>query len=1541
MTKPFLQSRRVFTTPWGAFLTLWTFLILGLSSYAAPIEVGNHSFQLPELPTAGGNTWINDLPPLEDPASPQWIVSETGDQFVELIGGFFDEGDQHIGTAAGKYLFQNLGIPYEANTAYTLTAAIGYRNSGQSGAEAFTVVGLTVLDEVPSEGNTLAGADTNEQLDMDSLLRSNHVRIDSVAFHEAKERSFGDVTVELVTDDNPPAGNIVIFLGDDNEGGRSHFDNIRLESTSAIDADGDAIPAEWETGTDRGVARNLDPAVDDGGDDPDGDTLTNFQEFEAGTHPRLADTDGDGLNDNVENTTDPLDPDADGDTLLDGAEIFTHNTDPADSDSDDDTFEDQAEIAAGTDPLDAGSRPARGGAILVGANFVGGDAENAGGTVTGSAGVVPQENWNNLSGGTGFPITVNASDGEPSLIRVSWETNGPFIAGDPPAAGNQGGQLMHGILLPRGEDTEGDNIATKITLSNIAYPFYDLIVYLNADEGGGRYIVNDQEYAVAEVTPYDGEFVEVTQEEDGVGNYIRFEMLSGSTTEIISRQLAGGGGISGFQIERQEPADPSLLPIPEVADFGVFDGNPGPQEITVRMLNPGLTQTLNISNSTISGDAAANFSITEVPTSLAPGEGADVVVTFNPTDAVGIYRASLDITSNDAVTGSTSISLIGQIKHANGLLAHYPMDETSGTVMEDSSGNGFHGSYISGSGSVTFGADALASGTAVSLSEGNDAAYAEIAADAGFTSQAQATYSFWVQQDAADVGTATVLFSRSASPANPYAVFFESTGGPDPVTWTSEASSETLASEPFIAPGETFHLVYTYSDPDGDGTAKVSLYVNGELNASDNDASGYPLNTIAPFQIGGSAGLFGLTGVIDDFQVYEKVLSESDIAAMYADPGSRAPAPAPDLNSGPTANLIGYWPADEGSGTAVSDAAGNFAGTLSAGDWTADGGGHTGISGDAAFLLTGEDGGASVVEVPTLGQVFTEITISGWIRGSQTGDWSGIFQSRDGSQPIGLGYRAGSGELAYTWNDNNAETYNFASSLVIPVDEWAFVALTLTPESATLYLGANGELNSATNAIPHIEQSSLETPWHFGKDNCCGTERNFQGAMDDIAIWDGALSQDQISSLFDGSATPLTVFSGGGAAVDVLVNGGFEDPVLNNINTNNLGTAPTGWSQTGADATWNLIRNDGSPYGSGVDTAAEGSQILDLNGIFEIFQSFTLTETSDITFGASFANREGHDGSDPSTVGIYDAAGTTLLSPVASVDTSADPTPSDVWRSGEATVTGLAPGEYQIRIAVNNFNNVDAAFARATAAGSGDPRDALGVVARSDGALTEPTLVDFGELSADSTLEFFFNAVKSGPSTAIAGNTAWGLKLDQWNETGFIGTTEFGVVDNTSEAPAVFDADVHVVFVSDTATAETRIYVNGALAGSTPGNPAMSGEGAVMGARDGTTDPFGEGSVMYHWATYNTALSEDDIAALAADSFGASAVGPSAPEIGSVNFTGDGLNLSLPAGTTYDIEFSSDLQTWTVIASEISGSYSDANAARIGGSEGYYRGVVK
>ena len=179
------------------------------------------------------------------------------------------------------------------------------------------------------------------------------------------------------------------------------------------------------------------------------------------------------------------------------------------------------------------------------------------------------------------------------------------------------------------------------------------------------------------------------------------------------------------------------------------------------------------------------------------------------------------------------------------------------------------------------------------------------------------------------------------------------------------------------------------------------------------------------------------------------------------------------------------------------------------------------------------------------------------------------------------------------------------------------------------------------------------------------------------------------------------------------------------------------------------------------------------------------------------------------------------------------------------------------------------------------------------GGLTEPTVVDFGDLSGDASYEFFFNATKAGASTAIAGNNAFAFKLDQWNEQGLFGTTVFGVADNLFTAvegksvASVFDRDVHVVLVNDTAAGETRLYVDGDHVGVLDGNFELAGEAKVMGARiAANTDPMGDGSVMHKWAVYNSALSGAEIADLAAAA-GVGGGGGDAPALSIVN-NGDG-----------------------------------------------------
>jgi len=209
-------------------------------------------------------------------------------------------------------------------------------------------------------------------------------------------------------------------------------------------------------------------------------------------------------------------------------------------------------------------------------------------------------------------------------------------------------------------------------------------------------------------------------------------------------------------------------------------------------------------------------------------------------------------------------------------------------------------------------------------------------------------------------------------------------------------------------------------------------------------------------------------------------------------------------------------------------------------------------------------------------------------------------------------------------------------------------------------------------------------------------------------------------------------------------------------------------------------------------------------------------------------------------------------------------------QGGDASLELFTVNDAGEKVLVNDTANGGlAAYRVGTAPDYVEPAQPAAMVASSSDALTEPTVVDFGALEGDSSYSFHFTAVKAGASTAIAGNDAFAIKLDQWNEQGVFGTTEFGVADNLFTAVeggsvnSVFDTPVHVVIVSDTAAGESHLYINGALSGTWAGNIPFSGDTKVMGARlEQATDHMGEGSVMHSWATYSGLLTAAEITSI-------------------------------------------------------------------------------
>ncbi|HEY3861831.1 MAG TPA: chitobiase/beta-hexosaminidase C-terminal domain-containing protein [Verrucomicrobiae bacterium] len=258
------------------------------------------------------------------------------------------------------------------------------------------------------------------------------------------------------------------------------------------------------------------------------------------------------------------------------------------------------------------------------------------------------------------------------------------------------------------------------------------------------------------------------------------------------------------------------------------------------------------------------------------------------------------------------------------------------------------------------------------------------------------------------------------------------------------------------------------------------------------------------------------------------------VASSAAQLTMLASAPYPGAIN--AASPIGYWRLNETASPAsgslqAADAAGNFNGTYGAA--AADG-----IPGPAPALgFPGFENGNTAAEftngaansfvtLPALNLNANTVTITAWIYPIGTpADYCGLVFCRPNGDASGLGFTS-NGQLGYTWNGNNQDTWSWMSGIVPPQSQWSFVALVVSPGGAVVYLCNNNGVSTATNAIPHTAEAFNDVTLIGGDsaDNGNGG-RTFNGQMDEVAIFNTALTPQQVFNLY---------FSGAGGAPRVF-----------------------------------------------------------------------------------------------------------------------------------------------------------------------------------------------------------------------------------------------------------------------------------------------------------------------------------------------------------------------------------------------------------------------
>ena len=208
-------------------------------------------------------------------------------------------------------------------------------------------------------------------------------------------------------------------------------------------------------------------------------------------------------------------------------------------------------------------------------------------------------------------------------------------------------------------------------------------------------------------------------------------------------------------------------------------------------------------------------------------------------------------------------------------------------------------------------------------------------------------------------------------------------------------------------------------------------------------------------------------------------------------------------------SLLGWWTFDEANaGSAVDWSGHDLHGAIVGEPQSVDG------VVDGAVLLDGVD---DYFSTPAPVDVNTNTaTMTAWVKPEKvhTGD-TGILLQRASSNDLTFGLNLlASNQLAYIWSVSGSWT--FQSGLILPANEWSFVAAVVQPDQATLYLDGTEVYASNVLEHPSIEFSSGIT---LGNDPVLAG-RCFGGALDDVRLYTRALSTEELQEIIAAGTRP-------------------------------------------------------------------------------------------------------------------------------------------------------------------------------------------------------------------------------------------------------------------------------------------------------------------------------------------------------------------------------------------------------------------------------------
>ncbi|HBB66567.1 MAG TPA: hypothetical protein DCZ93_04575 [Elusimicrobia bacterium] len=234
-----------------------------------------------------------------------------------------------------------------------------------------------------------------------------------------------------------------------------------------------------------------------------------------------------------------------------------------------------------------------------------------------------------------------------------------------------------------------------------------------------------------------------------------------------------------------------------------------------------------------------------------------------------VYYTAFDNVGNQSEVKSVSF-IVGAATQEVASIGNWQLDEGSGSVAHDSSGNG-NDANISGA----MWTDGI-SGKALSFNGAGDDV--DVPNVAPFQGMAKLTVELWAYTDNVDLYS-VLLHKNQAFVKGDYLLDIGHGTGDGRINFrvvNSAGQVSLAAADDLLAAGSWVYVVGTY-----DG-AEVALYINGVKQAHTEALTGSISNSGVPLRIGGAAGYSKFwNGKIDNVAIYDDALTQAEIQAHY------------------------------------------------------------------------------------------------------------------------------------------------------------------------------------------------------------------------------------------------------------------------------------------------------------------------------------------------------------------------------------------------------------------------------------------------------------------------------------------------------------------------------------------------------------------------------------------------------------------------------------------------------------------------------------